>query len=110
MQASDHYAMHAKGTPAHVVQMSFNTTASTLFPAGTGQLTETPGSPDRTGAGTDRFGNYALLRISSNGVAYDQTANVPMPLHMKMLTNAVFAPMYVHYAAHRAHAHSIRFH
>ncbi len=93
MQASDHYAMHAKGTPAHVLQMSFNTTASTLYPAATGQLTETWIS-GQNWRWDGSLGNYALLRISSNGVAYDQTANQPMPLHMKMLTNAIFAPMY----------------
>jgi hypothetical protein len=93
MQASDHYSMHAKGTPAHVLQMSFNTTPSTLYGAGTGQLTETWIS-GQNWRWDGSLGNYSLLRISSNGVAYDQTANQPMPLHMKMLTNAVFAPMY----------------
>jgi hypothetical protein len=94
MQASDHYAMHAKGTPAHVLQMSFNATASTLYPAATGQLTETWISGQNWRWDGSLGSNYALLRISSNGVAYDQTANQPMPLHMKMLTNTVFAPMY----------------
>ena len=92
IQASDHYAMHAKGTPAHVLQMSFNTTASTLYPAATGQLTETWISGQNWRWDGSLGNNYMLLRISSNGVAYDQTANQPMPIHMKMLANAVFAP------------------
>ena len=91
-RASDQYAMHTKGTPAHVLQISFNATASTLFGGGAGHLTETwiSGQNWRWDA---TFGNYSLLRISSNGVAYDQQALQPVPVRIKMLANAVFAPL-----------------
>jgi hypothetical protein len=90
--AADFYAMHTKGTPAHILQMSFNATASTLFPGGSGQLRETwiSGQNWRWDA---TLGNYSLLRISSNGVAYDQQNPQPIPLRIKMLANAVFAPL-----------------
>lgn len=91
-RAMDSYALHAKGTPAHVLQLSFSATASTLFPGGTGHLTETwiSGQNWRWDAS---LGQYSLLRISSGGVAYDQQTPVPIPLRLKMLASAVFAPL-----------------
>jgi hypothetical protein len=91
-RAMDQYAMHAKGTPAHMLQISFNATASTLFPGGAGHLRETwiSGQNWRWEATLD---SYSLLRISSDGVAYDEQAPRPIPLRLKMLANAVFAPM-----------------
>lgn len=92
LRAGDQSAMHAKGTPAHILQMSFNASASTLFPGGAGQLRETwiSGQNWRWDAS---LGSYSLLRISSNGVAYDQQTPQPLPLRLKMLANAVFAPL-----------------
>ena len=91
-RASDQYAMHVKGTPAHILQIAFNATASTLFPGGAGQLRETwiSGQNWRWDV---TLGNYSLLRVSSNGVAYDQQAVQPVPLRIKMLANAVFGPL-----------------
>jgi hypothetical protein len=91
-RAVDQYAMHAKGTPAHILQIAFNATASTLFPGGAGQLRETwiSGQNWRWDA---TLASYELLRISSNGVAYDQQAPQAIPLRIKMLANAVFAPL-----------------
>lgn len=92
MRAADQYAMHARGGPAHILQISFNATPSTLFAGGRGELRETwiSGQNWRWDA---TLGDYSLLRISSNGVAYDQQAVRPLPLRLKMLTNAVFAPL-----------------
>lgn len=39
------------------------------------------------------LGNYQLLRISSNAAIYDQNPNSAIPLRLKMLANAVFAPI-----------------
>ncbi len=91
-RAADQYSMHSKTTPAHTLQMAFNATASTLFPGGAGQLRETwiSGQNWRWDA---TLGDYSLLRISSNGVAYDQQTPQPIPLRLKMLANAVFAPL-----------------
>jgi hypothetical protein len=91
-RAAEQYAMHSKGTPAHILQISFNATASTLFPGGAGQLRETwiSGQNWRWEA---TLGNYSLLRISSNGVAYYQQAPQAIPLRLKMLANTVFAPL-----------------
>jgi hypothetical protein len=92
MRASSQYQMHAKDTPAHILQIAFTATASTSFPAAAGQLRETwiSGQNWRWDA---TLGAYSLLRISSNGVAYDQQAIRPIPLRLKMLANAVFAPV-----------------
>ncbi len=91
-RAVDQYSLHSKGTPAHILQIAFNATASTLFPGGAGQLRETwiSGQNWRWDAA---LGNYSLLRISSSGVAYDQQTPQPIPLRLKMLANAVFAPL-----------------
>jgi len=91
-QAVDHYSMHAKTTPAQILQMAFHATASTLFPAGAGQLRETwiSGQNWRWDAS---LGSYSLLRISSGGVAWDQQTPQAIPLRIKMLANAVLAPL-----------------
>jgi len=91
-RAVDRYSMHAKTSPAHVLQIAFTATASTSFPAGSGQLRETwiSGQNWRWDA---TLGNYSLLRISSNGVAYDQQGPRPVPLRLKMISNAVLAPI-----------------
>jgi hypothetical protein len=91
-RAVDQYQMHAKGTPAHVLQIAFTATDSTLFSGGSGQLRETwiSGQNWRWDA---TLGNYSLLRISSNGVAYDQQAPRAIPLRLKMVASAVFAPL-----------------
>src|SRR5580700_8835074 len=88
-EAADHYSMHAKNTPAHILQISFNATASTLFPAGAGQLGETwiSGQNWRWDA---TLGSYSLTRIGSNGVTYDEQQPKPIPFRLKMLSNAVF--------------------
>jgi hypothetical protein len=39
------------------------------------------------------LGGYTLLRISSNAAVYDQNPNSIIPLRLKMLANAVFAPV-----------------
>jgi hypothetical protein len=39
------------------------------------------------------LGDYSLQRISSNAAVYDQNANSMIPLRLKMLANAVFAPI-----------------
>jgi hypothetical protein len=92
LQAANHYQMHAQGTPAHIVQVSFTATASTSFAGGTGILRETwiSGQNWRWDA---TLGAYSLLRISSNGVAYDQQPLHAIPLRLKMLANALFAPL-----------------
>lgn len=92
LRAANNYQMHAPGTPAHIVQVSFTATASTSFAGGTGILRETwiSGQNWRWDA---TLGSYSLLRISSNGVAYDQQPLHPIPLRLKMLAGALFAPV-----------------
>lgn len=92
LQATNHYQMHAPGTPAHVLQVSFTATASTSFAGGSGSLRETwiSGQNWRWDA---TLGGYSLLRISSNGVAYDQQPLHAIPLRLKMLAAALFAPL-----------------
>lgn len=91
-RAAAHYSLHTRGGPAHVLQTSFNATASTLYQGGAGTLRETwiSGENWRWDGG---LGNYALLRISSNAAIYDQTPNTGLPLRLKMLAQAVFAPI-----------------
>jgi hypothetical protein len=91
-RAIEHYSLHARGTPAHVLQISFAASASTLNPGGSGQLRETWLSGENwRWDGT--LGGYTLLRISSNAAVYDQNPNSMIPLRLKMLANAVFAPI-----------------
>ncbi len=91
-RALEHYSLHARGTPAHVLQMSFTAAALTLNAGGNGQLRETWLSGENwRWDGT--LGGYTLLRISSNAAVYDQNPNSMIPLRLKMLANAVFAPI-----------------
>jgi hypothetical protein len=39
------------------------------------------------------MGSYSLARISSNGAIYDSNQNNMIPMHFKLLTDAVFAPI-----------------
>jgi hypothetical protein len=91
-RAVNRSAMHAKGSPPHVLEMTFNATASTLFAGGTGQLRETwiSGESWRLDAS---LGPYSLVRINSGGTAYDEQRPAPVPMRLKMLYNAVFAPI-----------------
>jgi hypothetical protein len=91
-RAIDNYALHARGTPAHVLQISFNATASTRYQGGAGSLRETWISGQHwrwDGA----MPGYSLVRISSNGAVFDQNADSTIPMRIKMLANAVFAPV-----------------
>ncbi len=90
--AQEHYAMHARGGPAHVLQISFNATASTLYQGGAGQLRETWIS-GQNWRWDGSLGSYTFLRISSDAAIYDENPNAPIPLRLKMLANAVFAPI-----------------
>lgn len=90
--AIENYQLHANTSPANALQISFHATASTLFPGGDGQLRETWIS-SRSWRWDASFGAYSLLRIRSNGVAYDERGPRPLPLRLKMLHNAVFAPI-----------------
>ena len=91
-RAETHYALHARGTPPHVLQISFNATASTLYAGGAGQLRETWISGENW-RWDGSLGSYNLQRISSNAAVYDQNPNSMLPLRLKMLANAVFAPI-----------------
>jgi hypothetical protein len=91
-RAVSHYALHARNGPAHVLQISFNATASTLNPGGAGQLRETWISGENW-RWDGNLGGYTLLRISSNAAVYDQNPDSMIPLRLKMLANAVFAPI-----------------
>jgi len=91
-RATNNYAMHARMSPPHVIEISFSATASTLFPAANGTLRETwiSGLNWRWDA---TLGAYSLTRISSNGIPYDQQTPRPIPLRLKMLSMAVFNPV-----------------
>jgi hypothetical protein len=91
-RAVSHYALHQRGGPPHVLQISFNATASTLNPGGAGQLRETWISGENW-RWDGNLGGYTLLRISSNAAVYDQNPDSMIPLRLKMLANAVFAPI-----------------
>jgi hypothetical protein len=91
-RAVSHYALHQRGGPAHILQISFNATASTLNPGGAGQLRETWISGENW-RWDGSLGGYTLLRISSNAAVYDQNPDSMIPLRLKMLSNAVFAPI-----------------
>ncbi len=83
--------MHAAHRPTFFNCRSLRA-ASTLNPGGNGQLRETWLSGENwRWDGT--LGGYALLRISSNAAVYDQNLNSIIPLRLKMLANAVFAPI-----------------
>ena len=92
LNATEKYAMHERNGPAHVLQVSFNATSSTLYPGGAGQLRETWIS-GQTWRWDGALGNYSLLRISSNAAIYDQTPNSTIPLRFKMLASAIFNPI-----------------
>jgi hypothetical protein len=92
LNASEHYALHVRGGPAHILQISFNATASTLYPGGAGQLRETWIS-GQNWRWDGNMGSYSLVRISSNGAVYDSNQNSMLPMHFKLLTDAVFAPI-----------------
>jgi hypothetical protein len=91
-RAVSHYALHQRGGPAHILQISFNASASTLNPGGAGQLRETwiSGEDWRWDG---NLGGYTLLRVSSNAAVYDQNPDSMIPLRLKMLANAIFAPI-----------------
>lgn len=91
-RAVDHYSLHARGTPAHVLQVSFNATASTLHEGGAGYLRETWIS-GQNWPWDGAMPGYSLLRISSNGAVFNQNADSSIPLRMKMLANAIFFPV-----------------
>jgi hypothetical protein len=92
INASEHYALHSRGGPAHILQISFNATPSTLYPGGAGQLRETWIS-GQSWRWDGSMGSYSLVRISSNGAVYDSNQNSMIPMHFKLLTDAVFAPI-----------------
>ena len=92
LNATEKYAMHERNGPAHVLQISFNATSSTLYPGGAGQLRETWIS-GQNWRWDGALGNYSLLRISSNAAIYDQTPGNAIPLRFKMLVNAIFNPI-----------------
>jgi len=91
-RAASYYSLHAKSNPAYILDTSFHATASTLFAGGEGHLRETwiSGGNWRLDAS---LATYSLVRISSNGVAYDQQAPSPIPMRLKMLYNAIYAPI-----------------
>src|SRR5262249_33775990 len=91
-RAVDHYSLHARGTPAHVLQISFTATASTRFGGGAGSLRETWIS-GQNWRWDGSLAGYPLTRISSNGAVFDQNADSAVPLRMKMVANAVFNPI-----------------
>lgn len=90
--AEEKHAMHARGGPAHILQISFNASATTLYPGGAGQLRETWISGENW-RWDGSLGDYQLLRISSDAAIYDQNPAGPIPMRLKMLANAVFAPI-----------------
>jgi hypothetical protein len=90
--AAEQYQLHVKSTPAHILQVAFTATGSTLFPAGAGQLRETWAS-GQNWRWEATLGDYSLLRVSSDGVAYDQQKPAPLPLRLKMLANSIFNPL-----------------
>jgi len=92
LNATEKYAMHERGGPAHVLQISFNATASTRYQGGAGQLRETwiNGQNLRWDGA---LGSYTLLRISSNTAIYDQNPNSAIPLRFKMLASSIFNPI-----------------
>jgi hypothetical protein len=91
-RAVDHYSPYARNTPAHVLQISFNSTASTLYQGGAGYLRETWIS-GQNWRWDGALPGYSLVRISSNGAVFDQNTDSMIPLRIKMLANAVFAPV-----------------
>jgi hypothetical protein len=91
-RAVDHYSLHARGTPAHVLQITFTAAGSTLYPGGAGSLRETWIS-GQNWRWDGALADYKLSRISSNGAVFDQNPNSRIPLRIKMVANAVFAPI-----------------
>src|SRR5579863_4701461 len=65
VNATEHYALHERGGPAHILQISFNAAGSTLYSGGAGQLRETWIS-GQNWRWDGSLGTYSLLRISSN--------------------------------------------
>ena len=90
-RAFQNHFMHLRGTPPYALQLSFNASASTLYPAGSGTLQQTwvSGENWRWSAS---FGNYSQLQISSNAAVYGQNPAI-MPLRIRTLRQAVFAPI-----------------
>jgi hypothetical protein len=91
-RAFGNYSLHSRDSPAHILQISFNATASTLYQGGAGYLRETWIS-GQNWRWDGALPGYSLVRISSNGAVFDQNANSMIPLRVKMLANAVFAPI-----------------
>jgi hypothetical protein len=85
-------SLHAPGAPAHVLRISFNATASTLYQGGSGSLQETWAS-GKNWRWEGSMPGYSLLRVSSNGAVFDQNGGEIMPMRLKMLVTAVFAPL-----------------
>ena len=92
LNATEKYALHERGGPAHLLQVSFNATASSRYQGGAGQLRETwINGQNWRWDGT--LGSYSLMRISSNTAIYDQTPNSVVPMRFKMLASAIFNPI-----------------
>jgi hypothetical protein len=91
-RAADNYALHSRGTPAHALQINFNAASSTLYQGGPGSLRETWIS-GQNWRWDGTLPGYTLQRISSNGAIYDQNPDGMIPMRIKMLASAVFAPL-----------------
>jgi hypothetical protein len=89
--ARQNNGMHAPGSPAFAMKVSFNSTGASRY-TGFGEMEETWMSPG-TFRWSARLGDYSQLRIYSDGAAYDDKPRGPIPLRIQMVRQSVFWPV-----------------
>jgi hypothetical protein len=90
-RALENHDLHLRGGAPYHLQVSFAAAPSTLNPGGAGVLEETWVS-GQNWRWSGNVGGYANVQIGSNGAVYGQSA-APMPIHFKLLRDALFAPV-----------------
>lgn len=89
-KAQVNHQMHARGGAPYNLQVSFTIAPSTLYQGGAGVLQESWVS-GRNWRWSAVSGDYSNVQIASGGVVYGQN-RAPLPLHFKLLRDAIFAP------------------
>jgi hypothetical protein len=89
--AAQNHALHSRGGAPYNLQVSFNASASTLYPQGQGSLQETWVSGENW-RWTTTLGNYSQIQTDSSGAIYGEIKNV-MPMRVRTLRQVLFVPV-----------------
>jgi hypothetical protein len=90
-RALENHNLHLRGGAPFHLQVSFTAAPSTLNQGGAGALEESwvSGQNWRWSA---NVGGYSNVQIGASGAVYGQSTG-PMPIHFKILRDALFAPV-----------------